>query len=108
DLSAAAALLSTLSGDHSVITRDGEWLGQGWARVSRSGEAQRGALARERAIQQLRDELEAMTASEAELQQALDALRRELQDAELAREHTQRALYLAHRGAAELAGQLQS
>ena len=107
-LGEGAALLPSLPAGDSAITREGEWLGQGWARVSRSGEAQRGAIAREREIQQLRADLEALTAREAELQQALDALRRELQDAELAREETQRSLYLAHRGAAELAGQMQS
>ena len=92
----------------SAITRKGEWVGAGWARVSRSGEAQLGALARERDIQALRGEIETLGGREAELQRELETLRGELHEAELAREETQRALYLAHRGAAELAGQLQS
>src|SRR3546814_16555241 len=57
DLAAARAMLPMLGAGEAIITRHGEWIGAGWLRVARSGEAQQGALAREREIQSLRAEL---------------------------------------------------
>jgi chromosome segregation protein len=90
------------------ITRDGEWVGAGWLRLIRSGEAHRGALARERDIHALREEIEQLAQREAELNAELAELRSRLMEAEQQREDAQRSLYLAHRGVSELAGQLQS
>jgi chromosome segregation protein len=89
------------------ITRDGEWVGPGWLRLIRSGEAQRGALARERDIHALRAEIEQLAQREAELNARLAELRSQLMAAEQQREDAQRSLYLAHRGVSELGGQLQ-
>jgi chromosome segregation protein len=108
DLAQARALLSGLAPDEAVITRGGEWLGPGWVRVLRSGEAQQGTIAREREIHALRDEIERLTRREAEINEQLVGLRDRLLEAEQQREDAQRSLYLAHRGVAELAGQLQS
>jgi len=108
DIAAAQALLPTLADGEAVVTRAGEWLGAGWARVLRSGEAQHGTLLREREIQQLRAEIATFAKREAELVDALAALCTQLKDAEQKREDTQRTLYLTHRSVAELAGQLQS
>ena len=91
----------------AVITRGGEWLGAGWLRVLRSGEAQQGALAREREIQALRAEIEALGKREQAINEGLTAMRDRLLEAEQHREDAQRALYLAHRSVSELAGQLQ-
>lgn len=90
------------------VARSGEWVGPGWLRLTRSGEAQQGALAREREIQSLRHEIEALAQREAELNALLASLRSQLLEAEQLREDAQRSLYLAHRGVSELAGQLQS
>ncbi len=90
------------------ITRDGEWVGPGWWRLIRSGDAQRGALAREREIQLLRVEIEQLAQREAELNAELAELRSRLLEAEQHREDAQRSLYLAHRSVSELGGQLQS
>jgi chromosome segregation protein len=104
----ARALLPQLGDGESVITRSGERLGAGWVRVLRSGAAKQGALLREREIQSLRGEIEALQARERELDANLTQLRDRLLAAEQQREDAQRALYLAHRGVSELAGQLQS
>ncbi|MFA5684551.1 MAG: chromosome segregation protein SMC [Lysobacteraceae bacterium] len=90
------------------ITRDGEWVGPGWLRLLRSGEAQQGALARERDIHALREEIERLAQHEAELNARLAELRSQMLEAEQHREDAQRSLYLAHRSASELGGQLQS
>ncbi len=108
DLAEARRLQARLGDGDSVITRSGERLGAGWVRVLRSGAAKQGALLREREIQGLRTEIETLQAREAELEERLANLRDQLLAAEQQREDAQRALYLAHRGVSELAGQLQS
>ncbi|MGS1078891.1 chromosome segregation protein SMC [Pseudoxanthomonas beigongshangi] len=108
DLAEARRLQAQLGDGDSVITRSGERLGAGWVRVLRSGAAKQGALLREREIQGLRAEIETLQTREAELEERLANLRDQLLAAEQQREDAQRALYLAHRGVSELAGQLQS
>ncbi|MDI1253231.1 chromosome segregation protein SMC [Thermomonas sp.] len=107
-LADARTLQARLGDGESVITRAGERLGDGWVRVLRSGAAKQGALLREKDIQSLRVEIEAHVSRERELDASLTALRDQLLAAEQQREDAQRALYLAHRGVSELAGQLQS
>ena len=106
DLAGARSL--ALRDGEAAVARSGEWLGDGWVRVLRSGEAQQGALAREREIQSLRAEIETLGKREQALNEGLTLMRDRLLEAEQHREDAQRALYLAHRGVSELAGQLQS
>ncbi|HET6602778.1 MAG TPA: chromosome segregation protein SMC [Xanthomonadaceae bacterium] len=108
DAAAAAPVRERLEDRRFVVTRAGELLGRGWARVARSGEAQRGALVREREIQSLREDIEALAGREAGLVARIDTGRSALLEAEQAREDAQRTLYLAHRSDAELAGQIES
>ena len=108
NLEAARQLQAGLEDGDSVITRNGERLGQGWVRVSRSGAAKQGALLREREIVALREELDTLQARDNELEALLAESRDQLRAAEQQREDVQRALYQAHRSASELAGQLQS
>ncbi|MBB1087562.1 chromosome segregation protein SMC [Lysobacter sp. SG-8] len=107
DLAAARALLPSLQAGESIITRDGERLGDGWLRVLRSGAAQQGALLREREIQSLREAIETLQAREHELESLQVQLRDRALAAEQQREDAQRTLYMAHRSVSELAGQLQ-
>jgi len=107
DLNAAQALQETLADTDSVITREGERLGNGWVRVSPTGAARQGALLREREIGELREQLDELQHREAELEDLLADCHAQLVDAEQQREDVQRALYQAHRGLSELAGQLQ-
>ena len=106
-LAEARSLQAGLGAGESVITRAGERLGDGWVRIVRSGAAKQGALLREKDIQSLRAEIERHVARERELESGLTHLRDQLLAAEQQREDAQRALYLAHRGVSELAGQLQ-
>jgi chromosome segregation protein len=107
-LDEARAVQAGLDPLDSVITRSGERLGAGWLRVLRSGAAKQGALLREREIQALRATIATLQEREGELDRALTASREKLLAAEQQREEAQRSLHLAHRGVAELAGQLQS
>ena len=108
DLDAAKEKLPQLENGQAIVTRAGEWLGDGWLRTVRSGQAQQGALARERDIHSLREEIEALSDREREIEEQFAELKEHLLEAEQRREDAQRALYLAHRGVAELSGQLQS
>lgn len=99
----AHALQARLGDGESVITRHGERLGAGWVRVLRSGAAKQGALLREREIQSLRAEIDALQKREHELERGISAWRDRLLVAEQQREDAQRALYLAHRSVSELA-----
>jgi chromosome segregation protein len=104
----ARDLLAQLGDGETVITRSGERLGAGWVRVVRSGAAKQGALLREREIQTLRADIDALQQREADLDRRIAGLRDQLLAAEQQREDAQRSLYLAHRNVSELAGQLQS
>jgi chromosome segregation protein len=100
--------LSVLAPYQSVITRTGEWLGPGWARVRRAQGNQVGVLAREREIRVLTEQTESLEAQIEEATVRLDTLRTSKFEAERARDDAQRELYNAHRRQSELAGQLQS
>ncbi|TAM64021.1 MAG: chromosome segregation protein SMC [Rhodanobacter sp.] len=102
------ASLSALAPYQSVITRAGEWLGPGWARVRRAQGSQVGVLAREREIRALTEQVAELEARIEEATGQLDALRARKFDAERARDDAQRELYNAHRRQSELAGQIQS
>ncbi len=108
-LADARALQAGLGDGESVITRAGERLGDGWVRVLRSGAAKQGALLREK-----RDPVAARRDRRSRSARARARSRRSPRCAtscwprEQQREDAQRALYLAHRGVSELAGQLQS
>jgi len=108
DLEDASRKLSQLAPGQAIITRNGEWVGDGWVRAIRSGQAQHGALAREREIHLLRDQIDSLGEREHEIEDRIAELKERLLEAEQHREDAQRALYLAHRGVAELSGQLQS
>ncbi|MCZ8113755.1 chromosome segregation protein SMC [Silanimonas sp.] len=92
----------------AIIDRTGVWEGPGWLRFNKSGEAQQGALAREREINELKQQIVALAAREQALVEGQHAHRDALLVAEQAREDAQRTLYLAHRSVSEMGGQLQS
>jgi chromosome segregation protein len=100
--------LSALAPYQSVITRSGEWLGPGWARVRRAQGSQVGVLAREREIRLLVEQIATLEAQLEEAGSQLEILRTNKFETERARDDAQRELYNAHRRQSELAGQLQS
>jgi chromosome segregation protein len=108
DADAARARVAGLDAESSVITRDGLWLSGQWARVRRAKDNQAGVLARERDIQQLREQVATLEKRVEELAAQLEALGAEKGEAERARDEVQRELYMAHRRMSELSGQLHS
>ncbi|HEY4143644.1 chromosome segregation protein SMC [Pinirhizobacter sp.] len=107
-LEEARRIAASLAAGESVITRDGAWMGPGFARVRRAQGNQVGVLARERDMRQLAAQLETLEAQGEEGTERLEALRTSKFETERARDDAQRDLYAAHRRLSELAGQLQS
>ncbi|WP_460416144.1 chromosome segregation protein SMC [Pseudomonas sp. microsymbiont 2] len=87
-LEQALALRSTLSGGHSLVSRDGYWVGRHFLRVSRGGDSQGGVLARGQEIERLgQEQLE----HEALLEQQ-DALLQRLREQQLDQEEQREQL----------------
>lgn len=107
-LDEARAIAPTLAPAHTVITRDGVWLGPGFARVRRAEGGQVGVLARERELHEATAELAATEKRIAELQGRQAEVRDQRRVAEQARDDAQRDVYNAHRRLSELAGEMQS
>ncbi len=107
-LGEARSIAPTLAAGHTVITRDGVWLGAGFARVRRAEGGQVGVIGRERELQEAGAELAAVEKRIAELQEHQANVRDQRRAAEQARDDAQRDLYAAHRRVSELAGEMQS
>ena len=108
DVDAANSRIGQLAADESLITRDGVWLSAGFVRVLRGKGTQAGVIAREREILAARKRVEALETDIEALDAALVTGKQQRIEAERLRDEAQRDLYVVHRRAAELAGQLQS
>lgn len=107
-LAEALALRHSLAPGESVVTRSGEWLGRGWLRVARGGDAHAGVLERESRLKDLRATLEAADGRVRGAEAELAATRTALGVAEAARDATQGRIQQAHRSHADLLGQLEA
>src|SRR6185437_1959149 len=94
------ASLSALAPYQSVMTRSGEWLGPGWARVRRAQGSQVGVLARERELRTLAEQIATLEAQLEESAEQLEALRTSKFETERARDAGQ---LQSHRGKLETA-----
>ena len=104
----ARSIAATLAPAHTVITRDGVWIGPGFARVRRAEGGHVGVLGRERELQAATAELADVERRIADLQERQAEVRDQRRAAEQARDDAQRDSYGAHRRLSELAGEMQS
>ncbi|TQV84472.1 chromosome segregation protein SMC [Aliikangiella coralliicola] len=104
----AIAIRSSLTGDQSVITREGFWIGPNWARVAKREANEANVLEREAEIEELAAELETMEAKLDELNEQADIERDKLKDLEAAWEAKQRQLGTANKRYSELRAQVGS
>jgi len=102
DLASALALRSSLSAAESVVTRDGIWLANGWLRYSKNVDQQSSVLQRERDMQQLQQEIAALTSTLSELEQSLALERSHLKEQEAQRESIQEQYQHVNRQHAEM------
>lgn len=106
DLTAARTRLRQLPPGEAVVTPDGFWLVRGAARIVRKPAPERGVLAREREIRELRSRVSEEEGALAALGQALSDCRERKTAAEAARRRLESELAESHRARAELAGSL--
>ncbi len=78
NLKQALGLRARLAPGHSVITRDGIWIGPDWLRVSRDQDEHQGVIEREQALRHERVQLDQLQERQRTLDAALDTLRQQL------------------------------
>jgi chromosome segregation protein len=98
----------SLGEGQSFLTQAGEWLGLGWVRVARGKPGEEGMLAREYAIEALRQELEQISPQVAAAHQQIEAERDALSSLEQKIRDDQVEANLLHRRRNEVEGQAQS
>jgi chromosome segregation protein len=106
-LADARARVGTLGAGLSIITRDGEWLAPGWARVRRAQDNHVGVLARERELRALAKQIAGLRGQIDAVDAGLTELRTRAAACETGCDELQNQLYAAHRLQSELAGQLE-
>lgn len=72
----------SLAPHESVITRDGYWLGPGWVQINGGAQAEPGILARESALDELRQEIATNTSRVEAAQSALEEAQQAVADCE--------------------------
>jgi len=107
-LSEALAARRNLARGESIITPNGEWVGRGWLRIARGGDAHTGVLEREQRLKSLRGEFELAERRVRELETELQTVRTALTVAETERDTVQGRIQQAHRQHADLLGQLEA
>ncbi len=107
-LAIALGMRGALAADQSVITRQGEWVGRSWLRVSRGVDHHAGVIEREQRLKGIRGDFEAADARVREVEGQIAALRAALVSAEQARDSAQARIQSAHREHADVLGQLEA
>jgi chromosome segregation protein len=98
----------SLDAVESYITRSGEWIGRGWARVARGQPGQDSMLAREKTISRLDKEIARLVSGTKKLGAASERARSEIQQQEIRISEAQGAVNALHRKRSEVDGQLES
>ena len=106
DLDSALRNRSDLGEGHSLITRDGIWVGKGWLRWTREQDARAGMLAREQEIRHLLKRQEELEPSIGELTAKLSDGQEALLQAEARRETQQKDLDAANKSLADCLARL--
>jgi chromosome segregation protein len=107
-LAEALGSRAALGEGQSLITREGEWVGRDWLRVSRGSDPRAGVLAREQRLKGLRTVAGAAAARAGDAEQALAAAREALTQTELERDAAQESMQRARQQHAALLAALQA
>ncbi len=97
-----------LDAAESYITRSGEWIGKGWARVARGQPGQDSMLAREKTIARLEQEIARLVSGTKKMGAAGEQARDEIQQQEFRISEAQAEVNALHRKRSEVDGQLES
>ena len=107
-LAEALARRRKLGDDESIVTRNGEWIGRHWLRVSRGQQTHSGVLEREARLKSMRTEQTAAEQRVRAIETLIGAARERLIGAEALRDGAQSRIQLVHREHADLLGQLEA
>ena len=107
-LAEALRMRGALAADQSVITRQGEWIGRSWVRVSRGVDHHAGVIEREQRLKAVRGEFAAAESRVRDVETQIAALRAALARAEESRDSAQARIQNAHREHADVLGQLEA
>ncbi|MEX2353185.1 MAG: hypothetical protein WD709_03285, partial [Gammaproteobacteria bacterium] len=91
DVTSALAIYPQLGDSESVVTRSGIWIGKGWIRVSQH-KSEDSILLREKKIQGLKSENDALLSEIADMLTQLDSARSGLEQAEAGQQQAQKNL----------------
>ncbi|MGH8179856.1 MAG: chromosome segregation protein SMC, partial [Steroidobacteraceae bacterium] len=107
-LAEALRARAVLSAGQSIITREGEWIGRGWLRISRGVDHHLGVIEREHRLKGLRAAVEAVQEHVRQAEDKLAAVRDSLAQAESQRDAAQSGIQAAHSRHADITGQLEA
>ena len=107
-LSEALAGRAALTGNQSLVTPKGEWVGRHWLRIVRGADPHAGMIEREQRLKQLRTSLESHEQTVRDAEAALAGVREALTATDREREAVQSQISSAHRHHSELRGQLEA
>ena len=107
-LAAALAQRAGLASGESLITREGEWVGPDWLRVSRGEDRHSGVIEREQRLKSARAQFASLEGRAREIEAHLAAVRAALTDAESQRDRLQAGIQAAHRTHSDQLAQLEA
>ena len=107
-LAEALAGRGSLPAGKSIITRNGEWIGRNWLRVSRGADHHAGVIEREHRLKSLRADFALAEEQVRAIETHLAEVRQSLADAEAQRDAAQSGIQGAHREHADLLAQLEA
>ncbi|HVO46872.1 MAG TPA: chromosome segregation protein SMC, partial [Steroidobacteraceae bacterium] len=107
-LTEALQARGSLAAGQSIITREGEWIGRNWLRVSRGSDHHAGVIEREHRLKVLRANVASAEERVGAVEAHLAAVRESLAEAESSRDRAQSGIQSAHRRHAELLSQLEA
>ena len=107
-LADALARRGTLALGASFMTRDGEWVGRDWLRVTRGADPHIGVIERGHRLKGLRAQFAESEERARGIESLLVAVRQSLAEAEVERNDAQSGIQGAHRTHADLLGQLEA
>ncbi len=105
DLAQALERVATLPEGASIITPEGLWLGQGWARSRSAALSGAGVIERKAALEALQQDIELTEAQLLQVDEQLEQLRNQRQDSEAQLADEQRKLKEAVRSQADLSAE---
>jgi len=106
DLAQGLAIQKDIPAGHSVITRDGIWLGPNWLRVAKADADKSGVIGRQKELEVLEEQIDELDISVEDTEIDLESARLQLKSKEQNKEFAQKELMRLERQLSELQSEL--